>query len=240
MIIGFLIGKYNGNLLLSRVLWQSGGLWFFLIIFTPLPYIFLGKLEHKFSALVVYPAFGDRPRIMVLANDFNYDSYLPPSQQLGDVSMLRLVEALNHLEAIDTSQLVISGPRQNINTSQAEVAKRTAVGLGFSAERIDLIEDAENTFMEADEYIKRYDDQKPLILVTSASHMNRAVEIFRAKGMEVIPAPTDFTFNRGRYSNKAFVPGFEGVNHIAVVIREKVGTLYAKYFQEKLEKKKAT
>lgn len=240
MIFGFLIGKYNGNLLLSKVLWQIGGLWFFLLIFTPLPYILLGKLEHKFSALVDYPSFKDSPRIMVLANDFNYDPYLPPSQQLGEKSMLRLVEALNHLEAIDIARLVISGPRHNINISQAEVAKNTAIGLGYSENRIELIEDADNTFMEAEEYNERYNDGKPLILVTSASHMNRAVEIFRSKGIEVIPAPTNFTFNRGRYSNKVFVPGFKGINHMALVIRESLGTMYAKYFQEKLEKRKAT
>jgi uncharacterized SAM-binding protein YcdF (DUF218 family) len=40
---------------------------------------------------------------------------------------------------------------------------------------------------------------KRILLVTSATHMPRAVRVFERQGLEVIPAPTDFLVTRAEW-----------------------------------------
>lgn len=61
-----------------------------------------------------------------------------------------------------------------------------------------------------------------IILVTSALHMSRALSLFQAEGLRVIPAPTDF---EARYpsSAPAFLPDSAALNASGKVIKEIIG-----------------
>lgn len=60
-----------------------------------------------------------------------------------------------------------------------------------------------NTAEEAEEDAKilRESGCNKIILVSSATHMRRAVALFEKQGLEVIPAPTDFSFSDQEWEN---------------------------------------
>jgi uncharacterized SAM-binding protein YcdF (DUF218 family) len=51
-----------------------------------------------------------------------------------------------------------------------------------------------------------------VILVTSAMHMPRSLALFRAQGIEAIPAPTDFTVTQASWSDLTSTPSAVLVN----------------------------
>ena len=66
---------------------------------------------------------------------------------------------------------------------------------------------------------------KSIYLVTHAWHMSRAMQVFRAVGFKVIPAPTAFT-TRYRTDLLSFIPSAEGLRRSRIFMRELIGILW--------------
>jgi len=68
--------------------------------------------------------------------------------------------------------------------------------LGVPAEAIWLEDQSQNTYENAvySAAILKEKGINRIVLVTSAMHMPRSAALFKAQGLEVIPAPADFTF----------------------------------------------
>ena len=114
--------------------------------------------------------------------------------QLSSSSLARVVEGIRIAQMYPDARLVFSGYAgyTGVNkTPNAEVAKAVAVSLGIDEERIDLLTEAKDTREEAID-VEDFIHDGRLILVTSASHMPRAVTIFKQEGLKPIPAPTYF------------------------------------------------
>lgn len=96
--------------------------------------------------------------------------------------------------------LVLSGGRVDSTpgTSEAADMAEIAQALGVPREAI-LLEPRSRTTDEnaqlTAELLQQRGIRGPLLLITSAWHMPRALGIFRHLGLEVIPAPTDFRAN---------------------------------------------
>ena len=68
-----------------------------------------------------------------------------------------------------------------------------------------------------------------LILVTSASHMRRAVGLFRKVGLDPIPAPTHYLAQVNReVSPGDFFPGSGGIRVAEAAVYEYLGITWAK------------
>jgi len=68
-------------------------------------------------------------------------------------------------------------------------------------------------------------DDRPWLLVTSASHMPRSVMIFEDRGIDIVPYPVDYTAEKPGWSlNRINVAG--RFNILAEAIREYVGIAY--------------
>ena len=78
--------------------------------------------------------------------------------------------------------------------SEAERARRFFVQLGLDPQRIRLEDKSRNTYENAvfTARLSGIDARKPWILITSASHMPRALAVFRKQGWNVIPYSVDF------------------------------------------------
>ena len=85
---------------------------------------------------------------------------------------------------------------EGVSSPASEMAELLAM---FDVPESDiLIQDRSlNTAEEAEEDAKILKDLglKKIILVSSATHMRRAVPLFEKQGLEVIPAPTDYSFS---------------------------------------------
>lgn len=75
---------------------------------------------------------------------------------------------------------------------------RTAEAWGLDPERVVVQEEPLNTAQEAEAMASRIQGQERIILVTSAYHMPRAMQLFQAQGLEVVPAPTGHLVDPGR------------------------------------------
>ncbi len=70
--------------------------------------------------------------------------------------------------------------------------------MGVPAELILVLDGPLDTAQEARAVRETLGGGSPLILVTSAAHMPRAMRHFQAVGLDPIPAPTQYLTGRGR------------------------------------------
>lgn len=75
--------------------------------------------------------------------------------------------------------------------ANAEVVSRVAEGIGVGKERIIVENRPYDTFQEA-EMLAPLLGQDEFLLVTSAIHMPRAMQIFQERGLHPIAVPTDY------------------------------------------------
>ena len=64
-----------------------------------------------------------------------------------------------------------------------------------------------------------------VLLVTSASHLPRAVATFRGAGLEVVPVPCNFMTRKtpGSWPARTAIPGYYGFEKTSVWLHEKIG-----------------
>lgn len=108
--------------------------------------------------------------------------------------------------------------------SEAERARRFFVQLGLDPQRVRLEDKSRNTYENAvfTARLSGIDLQKPWILITSASHMPRAMAVFRKQGWNVTPYSVDF--NTGLSTPwTSYSLGISGKWNIA--LREYIGIL---------------
>jgi uncharacterized SAM-binding protein YcdF (DUF218 family) len=112
--------------------------------------------------------------------------------------------------------LVTSGYSAVGLESQASVARRAAIALGVPADRIELLETPATTLEEVRAFKKKFGKNKQVIIATDASHMPRAVQMYRAAGFFPIAAPTNFKvkFDNNNYHGFAFpnIASFQMMN----------------------------
>ena len=127
--------------------------------------------------------------VVVLGSGHVSDAALPLSARLSSTALARLVEGVSIATAQPWSRLVLSGWGGADPKPNADVYRETAAALGFPEVRMILDPRPRDTRQEA-ELLAPLLRGRPFALVTSASHMPRALALFRAQGLEPIPAPT--------------------------------------------------
>ncbi|HHE32915.1 MAG TPA: YdcF family protein [Chlorobaculum parvum] len=128
--------------------------------------------------------------------------------------------------------LVFTGghlPWQPESIPEGELLARRARLRGVPAASILLTSHAANTAQEAVAAATllgvKSDSPKRILLVTSAFHMQRAADMFRAAGFEVEPYPVDFreTGVKSRTTIIDFFPSANGLENSALALREMIG-----------------
>ncbi len=90
-----------------------------------------------------------------------------------------------------------------ISSPASEMAELMNGSFGIPGEVLIIQDRSLNTYEEAveDAKVLRDNGYSKILLVTSATHMRRAVPLFEKQGLEVIPAPTDFSFSDQEWEN---------------------------------------
>lgn len=169
-------------------------IWMFLISSSPLPSWLCAQRESRHTALYPIPDSllkADTVHIAVLGAGHVIAPNLPPNNQLSSSALGRLTEGVRLYRLLPRSKLICSGFSPEGRTSQAEILSQAAVSLGVSPFDTLISPLPLNTEAEAYAYAARFDDRQPLILVTNAIHMPRALFWFRRAGLNPIPAPTN-------------------------------------------------
>jgi uncharacterized SAM-binding protein YcdF (DUF218 family) len=163
----------------------------------------LRPLERRYPPLVVAhigPSAPDVSFIAVLGGFADKDPDVPATSHISPDLMVRLTEGVRLHREIPGSKLILSGWNDS-----AEGMAKMAEALGVSAEDILPLPGPRDTEEESQQIAPIVGPQR-FILVTSASHMPRAMGLFRKRGLQPIAAPTDHIAPRHRLEFDDLVP----------------------------------
>ena len=161
----------------------------FAISFQPISTALLKPLERKYTAFL--PTTENIDYVMVLGSGHVVDAEIPPTSELSRTALMRLSEGIRIMRMYPGSKLILSGYSGGTEISQARMMAQVALALGVAKPDIILLETAQDTWEEAHQ-AAGFVGAKKLVLVTSASHMNRALGEFHSAGLEPVPAPTNY------------------------------------------------
>lgn len=206
----------------ARLIFLLSVFWF-LLISTPLfPTLMLNTLENQFDPVKVEDLEGSRTdyHIIVLGGGHGVDSRLPQNSQLSTNALSRLNEGIRLQRQLSGSRLVLSGYAGSTFVSQAELLKQTAMLLGLDEGSLLVQSEPHNTIREAEVYSQSLAGDHPVIVVTSASHMPRAVMLFNQFGIDVIPSPTNYRLIGERRNNWFGLPSINNVQNLKISFYE--------------------
>ncbi len=170
---------------------------YFLILFS-LPFIpnwLLTRLEQQHDAFTTNQVgesrLADIKYVVVLAGGHVLDERLPITSQFLYPGIVRLIEGIRLHKMIPGSKLVLSGGPGMHPVAEAELMLQLSIELGIPRNDIVLETKSVSTLDQA-RLIKSIVWAERFLLVTSASHMVRAVALFEGLGMDPVPAPTDY------------------------------------------------
>lgn len=193
---------------LSKIFIVFGLAGLYLISIKPVSNALIKPLESTFSPLPKDFPLSSASSIVVLTGGVADLSWVGIKPAPSHASLSRLVYAVTIYRRITGAKLIISGGSgdpDKPNISEADAMKDTAVALGVPAYDI-IVENKSRNTIESVNALKGFVGEKKLILVTSASHMKRAVAMFKKAGINVIPGPTDYLCEQKNISSYSLIP----------------------------------
>jgi len=191
----------------------------------------LGTLENKYPPLTDLQEIRGVKWIVVLGGGIVSDNRFPANGQISGSSLSRLVEGIRIHNNLKGSKLILSGGAVFDPVPEAEVLADVALSLGVEEENIlleSVSKDTEDQAQNIQKIAKLHKNER-FVLVTSASHMPRAVALFRSFGMQPIPAPIDFWVkNQSGINPLLFFPSSSGLRKMERVFHEYLGLAWTK------------
>ena len=152
---------------------------------------------------------------------------LPASDRLGRAPLRRALEAVRLYHLMGGPEILVCGGPGNPFSPVAEAAvlRELLVGVGIPEEKI-IVEIESRTTFENVARLLTMPLKRPLILVTSARHMYRALRVFSAFGEAPTPAPCDF-HPLGRPGDPLFyLPSAEALSASTSALYEYLGIVW--------------
>ena len=205
-----------------------------LLSYSAIPSLFLKSLEYDYPPIISISEVTRRNPassikwIVVLGGGHTSSPQLPSTSQLSSASLVRLVEGIRLHRELPGSKLILSEGSIWDRASGAEVMAKVAQSLGVDSQNIVLEASSKDTEDEA-RLILPVIGKDEFILVTSASHMPRAMALFTKMGMNPIPAPTDYWTKEVTYIHPGlFYPNATGLRKAETALYEYWGMAWAK------------
>ncbi len=129
--------------------------------------------------------------IAVLGASHIVSDHRPITSKVNAAGAVRLMEGLRQWRAQPEATLVVSGKGSGQPITYAGMAANFLRAFGVPDERIRRLDTPTNTAQEAAAARGLIGDDR-FLLVTSASHMPRAIAAYEAQGMNPVPAPTHY------------------------------------------------
>jgi uncharacterized SAM-binding protein YcdF (DUF218 family) len=167
--------------------------------------------------------------IVVLGGGWSHDPGRPAVTGLQGDSIARLVEGIRVSKALNCCKLVLSGGGGPDSTeSSAEDMAKFAQGLGVDRQDVILEKQSRDTEDEA-RFVQPIVGDQSFILVTEASHMPRAMALFRKQGTHPIADPMGYHTNHapGTMPDDIF-PNADGLHASERAVYEYLGLAWGK------------
>ncbi|MRR38307.1 hypothetical protein EG829_27400 [bacterium] len=186
----------------------------------------LYRLENMYPPLEIKAAGQEKfSWVVVLASGHISDSTLPVTSQLDSYTQVRLNEGIRLHRKLPGSKLLLSGGAFVDPVPCAELMAELARDLGVDPGDIVLETRSKDTEDEA-EFIRPMVGDDRFILVTTASHVPRAMALFEEHGMHPVPAPVGHAvIGTGRSGPWSFFPGAVSIHNCELMAHEVLGLL---------------
>ncbi|NTZ45635.1 envelope biogenesis factor ElyC [Lelliottia aquatilis] len=172
----------------GKIVITTGWLVLLLLSLQPVADGLLRPIEDK------YPTWQGNQKvafIVVLGGGYTWDDKWAPSSNLINNSLPRLNEGIRLWLANPGSKMIFTGAAAKTNpVSTAEAGARVAESLGVPRSAIITLDNPKDTEEEA-AAVKQAIGDAPFLLVTSASHLPRAMIFFEHAGLHPLPAPAN-------------------------------------------------
>lgn len=192
-------------------------------------YLAIGSLEWR------YPPQDDVPEgteaIVVLSGYVRPPSNSVPEVELGAETLLRCLHAARLHHQGKPCKMVASGGKVDPSVpgpTLAQAMRDFLVGQGVPKGDL-LTEDQSRTTYENATLTRRLLSQhgiSKIVLVTSASHMQRAEGCFRAVGFQVTPSPCDYHATRFAWSASSLLPNPHAAVNVEFAVHEWLGVVW--------------
>ena len=168
------------------------------------------------------------PGAVIVLGGFTHDPRDSPSFYELSESADRFVEGVRLAHNYPKARLVISGGSSALIYrfyKEGSVIGSLALDMGLPARQVVVDSESRNTHENA-LYSKRLlaNVKGPKVLITSASHMSRAVACFQKAGVSVVPWPVDY--RRTGSGPGSWVPKPATLERSNVALHEYAGWLY--------------
>ncbi len=217
------------SLILAFTAWRTGKLFWWLalawayLMSIPILVNQAGSLlEDLYRPIADFERYEGYPVVMLCAGGWRLDSERGWVNLPGNAGWERLLIATETAREVGGELFISGGGRTPIAVTMKEMIERMGIGL----DRITLETKSTNTY----ENLANLRDQlidTPFILVTSATHLPRAMSVAEKLGLEAIPQPADFVSSE-HVGLRSFLPSTKAIQHWHVVLHEFVGLLYYK------------
>lgn len=184
----------------------------------------LAPLERSYPPLRVEPELEIR-HVVVLGSYYAPREGLPITATLGADGLARIVEGVRLARMYPEAKLVVSGGSAAGHMPSALGYARLAQELGIDSARLVVIDSPRNTAEEA-VAIARALGSSTFVLVTSASHMPRAMRLMTFAGARPLAAPTAHRADlSGIWRWRALLPAAGALRGSELALHEYVGLL---------------
>lgn len=181
-------------------------------------------LEAQYAPLAAGASLPENPVILVLAGGDSFEPSLPDRLQLNLAGYRRTAEGarLWHLAG---GTLLLVGTTAGDGPPEAERMATLAENLGVARASIRTETASRNTWQNLRNAVPLIAPERPVILVTSALHMPRAMGVARQLGLAPLAAPADFRA-RSDLAWHAWLPNSQSLGLFRLVLHEWTGRAY--------------
>jgi len=235
LLLGLLLLLFTRKQKTGKTLVALAGVFLFLFGSHFVARTLLKPLETRYPPLYITPGappaagLKDVKFIVVLSSGMTPDASRPVEIQLDDASTARLVEGVRINKVLHCCKLVLSGgPGPDGVSTIAQAMAQLAEELGVS--RRDMILDTQSGDTEDQaRVVAPIVGKQPFILVTEASHMPRAMALFRKQGTQPIADPMDYRSGYGQATAPDHIfPDAEELGGSQRAVYEYLGLAWAK------------
>lgn len=182
----------------------------------------VSSLEDRYEK---YDYSADIKYIHVLGSGHNTDEKQPISSQISQAGIKRVVEGVIIHKRVEGSKLIFTGYAGKTSIATAKMAKNVALALGVNESDIIVSVKPKDTKEEA-LFAKSIVKDEKFVLVTSATHMPRSMQLFKSLSLNAIAAPTNFY--RDNDEDYLRAPGVSTFYISQIAVHEYLGILWNK------------
>ena len=230
LVLGFgvLLLWIRRRLSAAKIMLTFGVILLTVLSFTAVANQIIKPLASWYPPLLNAGRLKDVNWVVVLGGGHASNPEFPANAQIENQTLARLVEGIRIHRMLPGSKLVLSGGAVFDPLPEADTMAKVAHILGMSWDEMILESQAKDTEQQALR-VREILGSAPMILVTSAVHMPRAMLVFEQMGLHPIPAPVDFfDWMRSERGPQQFFPRAMVLKKVESALHEYLGLLWLK------------